>query len=281
MSKSLIADSGSTKTEWTLLENNMVVRSLYTEGINPNQANEEVIAKMLLKTELRSFAPTHIYFYGSGCGSASGKNIVRNALDALFTNAEITIESDLFAAARALCGTEKGIVAIMGTGSSSCLYDGVKVIEQRPSLGFILGDEGSGAVLGRMFVRKLLYGELSKEVTDKFYEEFPIDKEAIIARVYREPYPNRFLATFAGFIAEHKHQAAVNEIIRENFNGFIRSHISKYTDAKKLPVHFTGSIAHYFGEEMKGLLQWNGYIAGKTEQSPMQGLIRYHQMNYR
>lgn len=280
MSKILIADSGSTKTEWTLLENNMVVRSLYTEGINPNQANEDVIAKMLLKTELRSFAPAHIHFYGSGCGSASGKNIVRNALEALFTNAGITIESDLFAAARALCGTEKGIVAIMGTGSSSCLYDGVKIVEQRPSLGFILGDEGSGAVLGKMFVRKLLYGELSKEVSEKFYEEFPIDKEAIIARVYREPYPNRFLATFAGFIAQYKQQAAVNEIIRENFNGFIRSHISKYTGAKTLPVHFTGSIAHYFGEEMKGLLQWNGYITGKTEQSPMQGLIRYHQMNH-
>ncbi|HTF02496.1 MAG TPA: ATPase [Bacteroidia bacterium] len=279
--KVLIADSGSTKTEWTLLEDNMVVRSLYTEGINPNQANEEVIAKMLLKTELRSFAPTHIYFYGSGCGSASGKNIVRNALDALFTSAEITIESDLFAAARALCGSEKGIVAIMGTGSSSCLYDGLNIAEQRPSLGFILGDEGSGAVLGKMFVKKLLYGELPQTVTDKFYEEFPIDKEAIIARVYREPYPNRFLATFAGFIAQHKQHGPVNEIIRDNFNGFIRSHVSKYTDAKKFPVHFTGSIAHYFGEEMKGLLQWNGYTPGKIEQSPMEGLIRYHQANAR
>ena len=279
--KILIADSGSTKTEWTLLENNMVVRSLYTEGINPNQANEDVIAKMLLKTELRSLSPNKIYFYGSGCGSASGKNIVRTALEALFTNVEINIESDLFAAARALCGTEKGIVAIMGTGSSSCLYDGTKIIEQRPSLGFILGDEGSGAALGKMFIRKLLYGELNEDVTKKFYEEFPIDKEAFISRVYREPYPNRFLATFAGFIAEHKMLGAVNEIIRDNFNGFIRSHISKYTDAKKTPVHFTGSIAHYFADEMKGLLQWNGYVAGKTEQSPMQGLIHYHQVNHK
>lgn len=279
--KILLADSGSTKTEWTLLENNMVVRSLYTEGINPNQASDEVIAKMLLKTELRSLGPTHIYFYGSGCGSASGKAIVRNALDAIFTSAEITIESDLFAAARALCGTERGIVAIMGTGSSSCLYDGKKIIEQRPSLGFILGDEGSGAVLGKMFIRKLLYGELPEAVTKQFYEEFRIDKEAIISRVYREPYPNRFLATFAGFIAQNKQHAAVNEIIRENFNGFIRSHLSKYTDAKNTTVHFTGSIAHYFVEEMTGLLQWNGYTAGKIEQSPMQGLIRYHQLNHK
>lgn len=281
MSKILIADSGSTKTEWTLLEDNMVVRSLYTEGINPNQAKDEVIAKMLLKTELRSFAPNEIYFYGSGCGSAGGKAIVKSALDAIFTNVAITIESDLFAAARALCGSEKGIVAIMGTGSSSCMYDGSKIVEQRPSLGFILGDEGSGAVLGRMFIRKLLYGELPKEMTDKFYEEFPIDKDAIIARVYREPYPNRFLATFAGFIAQYKHQAAINEIIRDNFNSFIRSHLSRYTNAKEMPIHFTGSIAHHFSEEMKGLLQWNGYTAGKVEQSPMEGLIQYHQQNHK
>ncbi len=281
MSKILIADSGSTKTEWTLLEDNMVVRSLYTEGINPNQAKDEVIAKMLLKTDLRSMAPTHIYFYGSGCGSAGGKAIVKSALDAIFTSVEITIESDLFAAARALCGSEKGIVAIMGTGASSCMYDGSRIVEQRPSLGFILGDEGSGAVLGKMFIRKLLYGELPKDLTEKFYEEFPIDKDAIIARVYREAYPNRFLATFAEFIAQHKRQAAINEIIRDNFNSFIRSHLSRYTDAKKIPIHFTGSIAHHFSEEMQGLLQWNGYTMGKVEQSPMAGLIRYHQLNHK
>lgn len=275
--KVLLADSGSTKTEWTLLDNNVVARSLYTEGINPNQANEEVIAKMLLKTELRSLAPDEIYFYGSGCGSAEGKAIVRDALDALFTHAKITIDSDLFAAARALCGSEPGIVAIMGTGSSSCQYDGKKISAQRPSLGFILGDEGSGAVLGKIFIRKLLYGELPKEVSQKFYDEFPIDKDAIIARVYREPYPNRFLATFAGFIAQHKQYAAVNEIIRENFNGFIKSHLSAYANAKEMPIHFTGSIAKYFAEEMFGLLQWNGFIPGKVEQSPMQGLIKYHQ----
>lgn len=279
--KILIADSGSTKTEWTLLEDNMVVRSLYTEGINPNQAKDEVIAKMLLKTELRSFAPNEIHFYGSGCGSAGGKAIVKSALDAIFTNVGITIESDLFAAARALCGSEKGIVAIMGTGASSCMYDGSRIVEQRPSLGFILGDEGSGAVLGKMFIRKLLYGELPKNVTDKFYEEFPIDKDAIIARVYREAYPNRFLATFAEFIAQNKRAAAINEIIRDNFNSFIRSHLSAYTDAKKVPIHFTGSIAHHFSEEMQGLLQWNGYTMGKIEQSPMQGLIQYHQQNHR
>lgn len=279
--KILLADSGSTKTEWTLLDNNIVLRSLYTEGINPNQASDEVIAKMLLKTELRSLSPEHIYFYGSGCGSATGKSIVRNALDAIFPSAQITIETDLFAAARALCGSERGIVAILGTGSSSCLYDGKKIIEQQPSLGFILGDEGSGAVLGKMFIRKMLYNELPSEVTKKFHEEFPIDKDAIINRVYREPYPNRFLATFAGFIAQHKRQAAVNEIIRENINGFIRYHLSKYTDAKEMPVHFTGSIAHYFSEELTGLLQWNGYTAGKIEQSPMEGLIRYHQINHK
>lgn len=274
--KVLIADSGSTKTEWSILQNGNVVRSVFTEGINPNQADTPAIATLLSKSELVTVQPEQIFFYGSGCGSESGRVIVREALTSVFKGAEISVESDLLGAARAMCHKERGVVAILGTGASSCLFDGAKIIEQKPSLGFILGDEGSGAVLGKMFIKKLLYGELPKNITDAFYAEFAFDRDAILRRVYREPYPNRFLAAFSEFIERHKSQAAVNEVIRENFKMLIASHLSAYTDAKKLPIHFIGSIAFHFQEELHALLQWNGYTAGNTERSPMEGLLKYH-----
>jgi len=274
--KILIADSGSTKTEWTIMQNGNAVRSVFTEGINPNQADTAAIVSVLTNSDLANSYPDQLFFYGSGCGSESGKSIVREALKQIFPNAVLSVESDLLAAARALCHKEKGVVAILGTGASSCLFDGEKIIEQKPSLGFILGDEGSGAVLGKMFIRKLLYGELPENVTKAFHSEFGFDKDAILRRVYREPYPNRFLATFGEFIARHKSQAAVNEVIRENFKALIASHLSAYTGAKQLPVHFIGSVAFHFQEELHALLQWNGYTPGKTERSPMDGLVKYH-----
>lgn len=274
--KILLADSGSTKTEWTVLDNGNVQRSVFTEGINPNQADTSAIASMLKNSDAKTLKADQIFFYGSGCGNLGGKNVVRAALEETFGITKIEVESDLLGAARGLSRGEKSIVAILGTGASSCLFDGEKIIEQRPSLGFILGDEGSGAALGKSFIRKLLYKELPDDVTNAFYEEFQFDKDAIIRRVYREAYPNRFLAAFCEFIAQHKQQASVNEVIRENFTALIKSQFSRYTDAKKLPIHFTGSVAYHFGEELVSLLNWHGYQAGKTEQSPMAGLVQYH-----
>lgn len=274
--KILLADSGSTKTEWTVLDNGNVVKSVFTEGINPNQADTNAIAAMLKASDAKALKADQIFFYGSGCGNLGGKAIVRAALEQVFGPVKIEVESDLLGAARGLSRKEKAIVAILGTGASSCLFDGEKIVEQRPSLGFILGDEGSGAALGKAFIRKLLYKELPDDVTQAFYTEFQFDKEAIIRRVYKEAYPNRFLAAFCEFIAKHKMHASVNEVIRENFNGLIKSQFSRYTDAKKLPIHFTGSVAYYFGEELISLLNWHGYTAGRTEQSPMAGLIKYH-----
>jgi N-acetylglucosamine kinase-like BadF-type ATPase len=274
--KILLADSGSTKTEWTVLDNGSVAKSVFTEGINPNQADTATIAKMLKASDAKSLKPDQIYFYGSGCGNLGGKNVVRAALEEVFGTTKVEVESDLLGAARGLSRNERSIVAILGTGASSCLFDGEKIVEQRPSLGFILGDEGSGASLGKAFIRKLLYKEIPDEVSDAFYAEFQFDKDAIIRRVYREAYPNRFLAAFCEFISKHKTHASVNEVIRENFTALIKSQFSRYTDAKKTPIHFTGSVAYFFGEELVSLLNWNGYVAGKTEQSPMSGLIKYH-----
>lgn len=274
--KILLADSGSTKTEWTVLENGNVTKSVFTDGINPNQADTATIAAMLKGSDAKSLKADQIFFYGSGCGNLGGKNVVRAALEEVFGITKVEVESDLLGAARGLSRKEKAIVAILGTGASSCLFDGEKIIEQRPSLGFILGDEGSGAALGKSFIRKLLYKELPDDVIAAFNTEFHFDKDAIIRRVYREAYPNRFLAAFCEFISKHKAHASVNEVIRENFTALIKSQFSRYTDAKKTPIHFTGSVAYYFGEELISLLNWHGYTAGKTEQSPMSGLIKFH-----
>jgi glucosamine kinase len=272
----LIADSGSTKTEWTFIEDRIVSHSVFTEGINPNQADEDAIATMLHKSELRKYRADKIHFYGAGCGSDRGKAVLTEALGAIFPSAQTEIETDIIGAARALSAGEKSIVGILGTGASSCVFDGNKITEQRPSLGFIIGDEGSGAVLGKMFVRKLLYGELPDSLMKDFYAEFPIDKDAIIKRVYRDPYPNRFLAAFGEYIGRHRNQASVNEVIRENFTGFIRSHLSGYKDAKIMPIRLTGSIAFHFREELNGLLRWNGFQEAECVQSPMEGLVRFH-----
>lgn len=272
----LIADSGSTKTEWTFIEDRIVSHSVFTEGINPNQADEDAIATMLHKSELRKYRADKIHFYGAGCGSDRGKAVLTEALGAIFPSAQTEIETDIIGAARALSAGEKSIVGILGTGASSCVFDGTKILEQRPSLGFILGDEGSGAVLGKMFIRKLLYGELPDALLKSFHSEFPIDKDAIIKRVYRDPYPNRFLAAFGEFIGRHRNQASVNEVIRENFTGFIRSHLTGYKGAKEMPIRLTGSIAFHFREELNGLLRWNGFQEAECVQSPMEGLVRYH-----
>lgn len=272
----LIADSGSTKTEWTFIEDRIVAHSVFTEGINPNQADADSIAAMLHKSDLRKYRADRIHFYGAGCGSDRGKAVLADAISAIYPSAKTEIETDIIGAARALSAGEKAIVGILGTGASSCLFDGKNIIDQRPSLGFILGDEGSGAVLGKMFIRRLMYGELPEQLLKSFYTEFPIEKDAIIKRVYRDAYPNRFLAAFGEFIGRHRNQAAVNEVIRENFNGFIRSHLSAYDAARELPIRLTGSIAFHFKEELNGLLRWNGFQEAECVQSPMEGLIRFH-----
>jgi glucosamine kinase len=272
----LIADSGSTKTEWTFIEDRIVAHSIFTEGINPNQADADTIAAMLHKSDLRKHRADKIHFYGAGCGSERGKTVLSEAIGAIYPSAKTEVETDIIGAARALSAGEQSIVGILGTGASSCLFDGKMIIDQRPSLGFILGDEGSGAVLGKMFIRKLLYEELPESLLNAFHAEFPIDKDAIIKRVYRDPYPNRFLAAFGEFIGRHRNQAAVNEVIRENFTGFIRSHLSVYKGAKQMPIRLTGSIAFHFKEELYGLLRWNGFQEAECVQSPMDGLIRYH-----
>lgn len=272
----LIADAGGTSTTWYLSPSH----TFSTYGINPFQQSEEDIFNLvhdfrqasLDKPEMPRVSA--IRFYGAGC-TPEKIGTVKKALSQSFegTVEDIEVHSDLLGAARGLCGTSEGVACILGTGSNSCLYDGEKIVQNTPALGYILGDEGGGAVLGKMFLSALLKGRLDKTVADAFYEEYGMNQAAIIERVYRQPLANRFLASFSKFISEYRSNPTVNCIIKENFTNFLNNNVKPY-NCKRL--NFTGSIAFHYAEILREVAEQNGYEIGKITQSPLEGLAEYH-----
>ena len=274
----LIADSGSTKTEWMLIEKGTVLKHLITKGINPFFQTEEEICselKVTLIPQLESVKVHQIHFFGAGCALPERKAQVSNALKVLFANAEISVESDLLGAARALLGREKGIACILGTGSNSCFYDGDKIVENVSPLGFILGDEGSGAVLGKLFVGDCLKNQLPEALRDKFMDEYQLTPAIILDRVYKQPFPNRFLASFMPFLAAHKHEPAVYNLIYNAFVAFFRRNVMQY-DYSSYPVSFTGSVAFYFADILRKAAVDCGINVDKIEKKPMKGLVEMY-----
>lgn len=273
----LIADSGSTKTNWLLMSNNGSTRLFHTEGINPVVGDEETIER----TISASFTPQvdnteidNIYFYGAGC-TAQKKSIVAKSLKNSFPKAHIEVESDVLAAARALCGHEEGIACILGTGSNSCLYDGHDIVENVSPLGYILGDEGSGAILGKSLISDILKHQLPKEICDDFFDKTGLSEEDIIDHVYKKPMPNRFMASFVPFIYEHHRDSQIAELLVINFRNFIRRNVMQYK-RYDLPLNFIGGIAHSFHEEIKVAVEIEHLIMGCVELEPLNGLVRYY-----
>lgn len=274
----LIADSGSTKTEWMLIEKGTVLKQLITKGINPFfQTEEEICAelKVTLIPQLESGKILQIHFFGAGCALPERKAQVGNALKVLFANAEISVESDLLGAARALLGREKGIACILGTGSNSCFYDGENIVENISPLGFILGDEGSGAVLGKLFVGDCLKSQLPEALRDKFMDEYQLTPAIILDRVYKQPFPNRFLASFMPFLAAHQLEPAVYNLIYNAFVAFLRRNVMQY-DYSSYPVSFTGSVAYYFADILRKAAADCGINVDKIEKNPMKGLVEMY-----
>lgn len=219
----LIADSGSTKTDWRLISEKEEVKSVSTPGINPFYQTEEEIENQistLLYPELMGFSVKKIFFYGAGCAFEDKKQIVKNAISVSFPKAQIEIESDLLAAARGLFLKEKGIACILGTGSNSCFYDGKNIIHNVSPLGFILGDEGSGAVLGKKFAADCLKNQLPEKLKDKFLKQYDLTPAQIIESVYKKPFPNRFLAQFTRFLSENIAEPSIYNIVFDSFTEF-------------------------------------------------------------
>ncbi len=267
----LLSDSGSTKTAWQITSGSTIVKRFETSGLNPVVMGLERFRAMLEKEllpETRGLDITEVEFYGAGCTPAMIPQ-VEDVISSLLPSAlKVTAGSDLLGAARALCGTREGIAAILGTGSNSCLYDGRDIIMNTPALGYILGDEGSGAVLGRMFLNALLKKRLPEPVVRDFTEETHLTQADIIERVYRTEAPNRFLASMAPFIRRHTDIQEVREIVVGNFRRFFACNIRPY-GRPDLSVACVGSIAVHFKDCLEEAARLEGFTLGEIRKSPL------------
>jgi N-acetylglucosamine kinase-like BadF-type ATPase len=274
----LIADSGSTKTHWCVVDNAVEYKHIFTKGINPFYQTENEISQeidLYLIPELEGITIEKIYFYGAGCSFPEKIAIVRNVLDRSFRNVSIEVQSDLLAAARSLFADKKGIACILGTGSNSCLYDGRQIVENVSPLGFILGDEGSGAVLGKTLVADCLKNQLPAEIKAKLLNEYQLSPELILDKVYKQPFPNRFLAGLTPFLLKNIEEPSIINIVYTGFDAFFVRNVMQYSMAN-VPVGFVGSVAFYFKEVLEAAAKANGIAISKIEQNPMTGLILYH-----
>ena len=273
----LIADSGSTKTDWLLLDKDKKI-SFQTGGINPLFLTEENIKKEIQKAFPADVSFSDIralYFYAAGCSTKERCFSLQQLLQTIFTKAEISTESDLLGAARALFQHEKGLACILGTGSNSCVYDGKEIVQNVTSLGYILGDEGSGAHIGKNFLIALLNNELPQEVLSDFEKEFSLEAEEIVQQLYTADYPSRFLASFAPFVAKHLQITAVANIVEESFALFFKHQIDKYK-YQNLPIAFVGSIAWNFQTQLSKELQKRNFEAPLYLSKPIEKLAEYH-----
>ena len=276
----LIADCGSTKIDWCLLDGKKKVAQIFTTGMNALLMTEEEMAECImteLMPSLQGYDVTEIYYYGAGIISDEIKNQVVNALKRNMPNVtKIEVDSDLLAAARALCQHEPGIACILGTGSNSCYYDGEKVVDNVSPLGYILGDEGSGAVLGKLLVGDVLKKQLPKHLCEKFLKEYNLDRNTIIDRVYRKPAANRFLAQFAPFLEHNINEPSIKAIVMRSFTDFFVRNVASYPNYKELPCNFVGSIALLQKDVLTEAASKLGITIGTIIQAPMEGLIKYH-----
>lgn len=277
----LIADCGSTKIDWCLIENQKVVKQVFTCGMNAVMLTEEEMRTRIadeLMPEMKDYVDgiDEVHFYGAGCISPEVCANVANAIRSNIPAKTINVATDLLAAARALCGREAGIACIMGTGSNSCYYDGTEIKDNVSPLGYILGDEGSGAVLGKLLIGDVLKNQLPADLCEKFLKQFELDRLTIIKRVYKEPQGNRFLASITPFLIQNIERKEVYTLVLNAFKAFFVRNIQQYKDYDKLSVNFIGSIAYYYRDVLNQAARECGCTVGNIIKSPMEGLISFH-----
>ncbi len=275
----LIAESGATKAEWCLLVNGKK-KKLMTQGISPYFFNEEKIIELLHKELLPHFPKNtvvdEIFYYGTGMRNPDNVKMLKKAMQAVFANASIDINDDMLAAARALNGGNKGLACNLGTGSFCCYYNGKKISRQTPGIGYVLGDEGSGAHLGKKVIQYFLYNTFDEELRYKFDNKYKTTAVEVLENVYRKPLANRYLASFSLFLSENRGHYMIENIIEDGLNDFFFFHLCKYHEVWTLPVSFVGSIAFGYKDVLKELCRSYEFELGKVLKSPMSGLIEYH-----
>ena len=276
----LIADSGSTKTDWCVVENGQPIQQISTKGINPFFQSEEEISNEIatsLLPQLKTNALDAVYFYGAGCGFPDKIAMVHRAITKhLQIKREVEVNTDMLAVAHGLCQHEAGIACIMGTGSNSCYYDGKQIVSNVSPLGFILGDEGSGAVLGKLLVGDILKNQMTPELKEKFLKQFGLTPADIIDHVYRKPFPNRFLASLSPVLAQNIDEPCIHALVLGSFKSFLKRNVMQYENFRNSKVHFIGSVAFYYKTILAEAAQEMNIQLGTIIKSPMEGLIKYH-----
>lgn len=280
----LIADSGSTKTEWGLLLPGQPLVSVRTDGLNPyfqteTQLEQTLQAQLLPQLPLsindQSIA---IFFYGTGCTDANTNSRVEAALRAALPSAGyVTVASDMLGAARSVAGRSPGIVCILGTGANACFYDGQQIVSPSYSLGFWLGDEGSGANLGKRLVTAFLHGLLPEPLYTHLADRYPLDRLTVLDHAYNQPFPNRYFAQFAPFLHQHRQHPYVEALVQTAFTDFARLYLLRLPEATTTPVHVVGSVAYYFQPLLEQVLLQHQVQPGQIVQAPMRGLVAYHE----
>lgn len=275
----LIIDCGSTKADWVILNGEEVVLKFQTEGFNPNYTDKNTILSIILdNTSYKVYIQeiTEIYFYGTGCGNQENCNLVEGILNSVFPNANIIVTHDLMAACHALFGDKEGIACILGTGSHSCRYDGNEIIDKAVSLGYIIGDEGSGNHIGKQLLRDYFYKKMPAELSEMFEKEYDINITSVIDNIYHKTQASRYLASLSRFAYENKKHDYIKVICSKCFDEFIEYFILKYETSKDLEIGFVGSIAYYFQDLLSERLENHKLRLGKVIKNPIEGLIEYH-----
>ena len=276
----LIADCGSTKIDWCILKGDKLVKQFFTTGVNALLMPEDKIRATFeteLKPQVEGSEIFEVYYYGAGCLSEEiCSNVSRSIASVIPSATTISVNSDLLAAARALCGRNPGIACILGTGSNSCYYDGEKICDNVSTLGYILGDEGSGAVLGKLLVGDVLKKQLPAELCEKFLKQFNLDRMKIIENVYKKPAPNRFLASLSPFLIQNIEEPAIHRLVLNAFKSFFVRNIENYANFKEVPVSFVGSVGFYYREVLDEAAKALDITIGTVIKSPMEGLLKYH-----
>lgn len=275
----LIADSGSTKTDWRVIDEDQKIHQARTEGLNPYLVSHERMVEVLreqLYPQLRSII-REVHFYGAGCSTEASSNKVSLALGDVFHDAELTVNNDQLGAARALCGKEAGIACILGTGSNTCLYDGTQIVDNIPPLGYILGDEGSGSNIGKELINRYFRRELPADIKERLEKRFDMSKENVLDKVYRESYPNRYMASFAKFVFQNLKDPYMMRMVYELFARFFDKTIAHYENHQQYKIHFTGSIAFYFANLLRQVANEKGLRVFNILETPIAGLTLFHQ----
>jgi N-acetylglucosamine kinase-like BadF-type ATPase len=277
----LLADSGSSTTNWLLLSystGQRVVR-IDTKGLNPYHLSKEEIAYVIMHDlipSIKDYEIDAIYFYGSGCSNAEKQHIIKQCLTLISPNAELNVDHDIMASAIACCGENKGIACILGTGSNSCVYDGNRITKNLPSLGYMLGDEGSGAYIGKALLQLFLKNQLPKHLHNSFNDKYGLHSVDILNRIYQHEKPGVFIAQFAQFVYEHIDETSMLSIVHKSFRDFFDELVLPYPESLYYPIHFVGSIAALFSTMLHEVGTEKSLQIGRIVRYPIEALADYY-----